>query len=363
MDSGFIDILKQLVKEQGNIALIDGRKCKALLSDYTKNEFKTETKLLARAVEAGVAKTIDGADDLVSCKKAQIRVLEEEDGLAPAIAADIVNALALVLRGDTTITVSPSVEQTASPQPIKKFSLDWQVFTIFKYIICGIITGAVLFVCFYIYYDVGLSVKFPIKVINIFISVGIVGIFVGAFSIFGVNNDGFAFTIGIVINDIILIFCIAGMLIGGNFRVIGIIVAVIIIIIYIISMIVLSVKNYKYNHNPFWLAAGSSIVSLSTLPMIFIKRDGTSHEEIIGGFIGEVIPESVFVSAFGLACVFLLNRLENKLVSKQLLSSNNNSLSGWWKFLCFIIYLTFYASSYFILYQTIGNGITRSLFG
>jgi tetratricopeptide (TPR) repeat protein len=108
MDKGFIDILKQLVKEQGNAALTDEKKCKALLADYTKNEFQKESRLLVQAVEIGIAKMIDEADELAGCKKAQIRELEEGYGLAPAVAADIVNALALVLRGDATRTVSQS---------------------------------------------------------------------------------------------------------------------------------------------------------------------------------------------------------------------------------------------------------------
>jgi TPR repeat protein len=101
MEQGFIDILKQLVKEQGNAALTDARKCKALLADYTKNEYKKESAWLVQAVEAGIAKAIDGADDLAACKKAKIRDLEEEKGLSSTVAADIVNALAFVLRGDT----------------------------------------------------------------------------------------------------------------------------------------------------------------------------------------------------------------------------------------------------------------------
>jgi hypothetical protein len=34
MEQGFIDILKQLAKEQGSAALTEAKKCKALLADY-----------------------------------------------------------------------------------------------------------------------------------------------------------------------------------------------------------------------------------------------------------------------------------------------------------------------------------------
>ena len=116
MDSGFIDILKKLVKEQGNAALTDAKKCKALLADYTKNEYRKECRLIMIAVDAGMAKVIDGAEELAACKKAFIRDLEEE-GLNSTVAADIVNALALVLRGDMTVTVSATVAPHAPPKP------------------------------------------------------------------------------------------------------------------------------------------------------------------------------------------------------------------------------------------------------
>jgi hypothetical protein len=104
MEQGFIDILKQLVKEQGNAALTDIRKCKALLADYTRNDYKKESAWIMQAVEAGIAKAIDGADDLAACKKAKIRELEEEKGLNSVVATDIVDTLALVMRGNTTKT-------------------------------------------------------------------------------------------------------------------------------------------------------------------------------------------------------------------------------------------------------------------
>jgi uncharacterized protein (TIGR02145 family) len=111
MEQGFIDILKQLVSEQGKVALVDTKKCKAFLADYVKSEYKKESRLLLQAVEAGVAKAIDGADDLVACKKAQIRELEEEHSLSSVFAENIVNALALVLRGDATVTTLRTAEK------------------------------------------------------------------------------------------------------------------------------------------------------------------------------------------------------------------------------------------------------------
>ena len=75
MEQGFVDRLKKLIDEQGKEALIDLRKCKPLLADYTRNEYKRESQWLVQAVEAGVAKAVAGADELELCKKAQIREL------------------------------------------------------------------------------------------------------------------------------------------------------------------------------------------------------------------------------------------------------------------------------------------------
>jgi TPR repeat protein len=120
LDQAFIDILKQLVKEHGSAALKDAKKCKALLADYTRNEYKKQSRLLVLTVEEGIPKIIEGAQDLAACKKAQIRELEEEHGLNSVFAADIVNLLALVLRGDKTVTVSPTVVIPAQSPPVQQ---------------------------------------------------------------------------------------------------------------------------------------------------------------------------------------------------------------------------------------------------
>ena len=121
MDSGFIDILKKLVKEQDNSALTDAKKAKAFLTDYTKNEYKRETRFILIAVEAGMAKAIDEADDLEACKKTHMRDLDDEYALDTYAAEDIINTLALVLRGDTTRTLSPLAANAApAAQELRK---------------------------------------------------------------------------------------------------------------------------------------------------------------------------------------------------------------------------------------------------
>jgi multiple sugar transport system ATP-binding protein len=115
MEKEFIDILKKIVKEQGSEALTDPKKCKAILTDYTKNEYKKESRFLLQAVETGAAKAINSAEELALCKKAKIRELKEDYGLDYTVAADIVDVLALVLRGDKTVTAVTPEKQAAAP--------------------------------------------------------------------------------------------------------------------------------------------------------------------------------------------------------------------------------------------------------
>jgi len=99
MDCEFTAILKKLANEQGKEVLLTPAKYKAFLSDYTCGEYKKESRLVLQALEAGVQKAIDAAEDIEICRKQQIRTLREEYFLAQEVAADVVNTLALVLRG------------------------------------------------------------------------------------------------------------------------------------------------------------------------------------------------------------------------------------------------------------------------
>jgi len=104
MDPEFIAILKKLIAEQGKETLLNATKCKALLSDYTRNEYKKESRLLLQALDAGVQKVIDKAENIAICKLQQIRVLSEEYSLAEERATEVVDTLALILRGDKSRT-------------------------------------------------------------------------------------------------------------------------------------------------------------------------------------------------------------------------------------------------------------------
>ncbi|GHU53273.1 hypothetical protein FACS189496_4510 [Bacilli bacterium] len=98
MDTAFETIVDKLISEQGKDVLFTVSKCKPLLADYTRGEYKKESRLLLQAVEAGTPKAINAAADLVLCKKQQVRLLHEDYFLTEEMAAEVVDMLALLLR-------------------------------------------------------------------------------------------------------------------------------------------------------------------------------------------------------------------------------------------------------------------------
>jgi uncharacterized protein YegP (UPF0339 family) len=100
MNQDFITIIKKLVAEQGRETMLNPSKCKAYLADYTKGEYKMESHLLLQALDAGVQKAIDTTENFKICKQQQIKILQDNYSIAENRAAEVVNTLALILRGD-----------------------------------------------------------------------------------------------------------------------------------------------------------------------------------------------------------------------------------------------------------------------
>ncbi|MDR2033111.1 MAG: hypothetical protein LBP89_00510 [Helicobacteraceae bacterium] len=113
MEAKFVAIVERLVKEQGKDTLIDAKKCKAHLADYSNNEFKKERHLLLVAIEVGAGQAIATTDELDICKKQQIRLLKDDHFIDETAAAEAIDLLAFVLRGDR----SKSIASTRNVQP------------------------------------------------------------------------------------------------------------------------------------------------------------------------------------------------------------------------------------------------------
>jgi len=121
--SEFVTILQRLVTEQGKETLLNPSKCKAFLSDYTRGEYKKESRFILQAIEAGVSKAIDTTVELEISIKQQIRELIEEYGLAEEVAVDIVNSLALVLSKQKIITSQSDICTNCG----KELQKEWEV--------------------------------------------------------------------------------------------------------------------------------------------------------------------------------------------------------------------------------------------
>ena len=99
MEQGFIQILKTIIKEQGKDIFNEASKCKAILSDYTKGEYKKESRLLLQAIEAKIPKAINAAQEIDLCRKQALKRLDEDFDMKQETAEDLTDTLIHVLKG------------------------------------------------------------------------------------------------------------------------------------------------------------------------------------------------------------------------------------------------------------------------
>ena len=99
MDQSFIEVLQKIVKKHGKGPLLDPEKCRAFVADYAKRDYKQESCLLLKAVEAGVSRAIlaSSFNDLTACMNQQHKKLQDELGFDPAESIYVVNILAQIL--------------------------------------------------------------------------------------------------------------------------------------------------------------------------------------------------------------------------------------------------------------------------
>jgi ribosomal protein L40E len=119
MNAEFTAVIQQLIIEQGKEVLFSVQKCRALLADYTRGGYKKESRLLLQAIEVGAAKELADAEDLAVCKRKIMRDLRDDFFIAEDAAADVINMLAFVLRGDTAKLAARNPEKPAPQAAIK----------------------------------------------------------------------------------------------------------------------------------------------------------------------------------------------------------------------------------------------------
>ncbi|MCL2187056.1 MAG: DUF4339 domain-containing protein, partial [Treponema sp.] len=99
MEQDFIETLKTIIKEHGKEVIIDSAKCKSFLADYTKGEFKKESRFLLQAIDAKLPRLIDKEQDIEICFKKSVRIIVDDYGMGEGIAVDLVDTLIHVLKG------------------------------------------------------------------------------------------------------------------------------------------------------------------------------------------------------------------------------------------------------------------------
>jgi len=99
IDAEFESIIKKMANEMGKTIFAES-KFKALIKDYTRNEFKKESSLLLTVIDAGCVKYINEAKNLAECKQALMKRLEDDYSLSTSKSAEMLDMLFLILRGE-----------------------------------------------------------------------------------------------------------------------------------------------------------------------------------------------------------------------------------------------------------------------
>jgi hypothetical protein len=136
MNSEFTTLIRKMISEQGSAVLLNEARCKALLADYCRSDYKKERRLFQLALEAKIPDALvnagSAADDI---QEQAARRLEDDYMLAEDAASDVVAMLAGLLRkaGPAKSApgkgkVKPATGKGTKPCPRcgKEIGLDWK---------------------------------------------------------------------------------------------------------------------------------------------------------------------------------------------------------------------------------------------
>jgi len=143
VETGFLDILKQITGEKGIDIFLDSKRFKSFLLDYTRNEYKKECDLLLRIIDANCINIIIKAENTVDCEQFLVKRLEDDYSLSPSKSVEMLDLLFLVL-GRPIQQPSPINPILAnSPPPIPKQSKQKPDFRLVSTVIAAIIGLAI----------------------------------------------------------------------------------------------------------------------------------------------------------------------------------------------------------------------------
>ncbi|MCL2139039.1 MAG: hypothetical protein FWH41_05860, partial [Treponema sp.] len=93
LDKEFKNIIRKIADEKGKSIFLEANTIRPLLLDYTRNEFKKESSLLVKMIDAGCAGYINNAENLEECKQFLIKLLEEEECLSPSKCSEMLDLI------------------------------------------------------------------------------------------------------------------------------------------------------------------------------------------------------------------------------------------------------------------------------
>jgi len=107
-DKNFTDAMSRMIADNGKEVLL-GDKVKAYISDY-KGQFDKEATVFIRLLDAGCAKFINEADDVLERKLLLVKRMDEKEFISPRISMQMLDLLGFLLRGDTS-RIAKSAEE------------------------------------------------------------------------------------------------------------------------------------------------------------------------------------------------------------------------------------------------------------
>jgi hypothetical protein len=99
MNSGFVKLTQEIVREKGKDVLANAKLAKALFMDYSHGEYKSEINLLLRTIELGYYDKIKNEPNSEALKLILSRQLVEDHSIIEEKAVQIVSLLASLIKG------------------------------------------------------------------------------------------------------------------------------------------------------------------------------------------------------------------------------------------------------------------------
>jgi len=131
MGKQFASFLHGFVKQYKKDIFSNVSKCKSLMLDHAKGEYKNEIRLLLQALDMGCYTIIMGSDDLNITRMLLIKQLQEEYYISENIATSLISMLLLELRGYKTIidknasTIHEITSIKSNKENNEKLSIEW----------------------------------------------------------------------------------------------------------------------------------------------------------------------------------------------------------------------------------------------